>query len=438
MTERQLNIPRAVARKYGKGDRNLIEELESLGYVALLEGFRCYDPGKGKLDVHLYNRVRWGVLRYFDDDGERRWKGLLSLDRELEEDFTLLETLETRDTHQERLGDVDTARLVLSRLPPLLRTVYLLRNRDSKTLKEVGEQIGVHTATVRSWQKRAEKKVRDVLAKVGRRHRSNFTVPPAYRKPPVSDAQKSAARRYQEEKALERKLLGDIPCSDVIFYLVNDTSRVVLWPHEDTMGKLMDYLGVRNRAPRSKKSLERNNEIISHTGWRMARGGEARGLVKSGYLIEDRVDHMKESLPSQRRTWRQKVKIEGTTFYLDCGEYADGRLGEVFLSSSKTGSFTRGVLETLARVISSSLQEGVTVERLVHTLQLINFPPNGPVTGSPVVTNCTSVSDWVAQEINAVYCSGGARIPPAPSPEEVSQEQEKSFGYVAEDWRTGV
>ena len=140
----------------------------------------------------------------------------------------------------------------------------------------------------------------------------------------------------------------------------------------------------------------------------------------------------KESLPSRRRTWRQKVRIGGTTFYLDCGEYDDGRLGEVFLSMSKTGSFSRGVVDTVARLISTALQCGMPVERLVHTLQLMNFPPNGEVIGSPRVTSCTSLPDWVAQEINAVYCSGMPAIPPVKPPEE------KAAGYVSEDWRTGV
>lgn len=134
---------------------------------------------------------------------------------------------------------------------------------------------------------------------------------------------------------------------------------------------------------------------------------------------------MREPLPPRRKNWSIKAKIDGQTFFLTCGEYSDGRLGEIFVTSSKSGTFLRGVLDTLAMSISLSLQHGIPVQDIVKVLQLQNYPPNGQVTGSPVASNATSVADWVAQELVAVYCSGGA--PP-----------EKSAGYLPEPWRLGI
>lgn len=133
----------------------------------------------------------------------------------------------------------------------------------------------------------------------------------------------------------------------------------------------------------------------------------------------------RERLPDRRKSWTAHVHIEGQSFFLTCGEYPDGRLGEVFLTSSKAGTFLRGVLDTLAMCVSLSLQNGVPVQDVVKVLQLQNYPPNGQVIGSPVASNATSVADWVAQEITAVYCSGG------PPPEKVA-------GYLPEPWRLGV
>ena len=112
---------------------------------------------------------------------------------------------------------------------------------------------------------------------------------------------------------------------------------------------------------------------------------------------------MRERLPDRRKSWRQKVKIgpEGQTFYLDCGEYPDGRLGEIWIDAHKEGTFARGILSSLARMVSISLQSGVTVEEVVGSLRYMNFPPNGDVVGEHTrVTQCTSVSDWIAQEID--------------------------------------
>lgn len=131
-------------------------------------------------------------------------------------------------------------------------------------------------------------------------------------------------------------------------------------------------------------------------------------------------------LPDRRRVIRYSVKIEGQRFYLDCGEYDGGQLGEVFLTCAKGGSFVRGMLDTAARLVSKMLQQGFGVSQVVEILRCHDFPPNGPVQGSVHVKECKSVPDWIAQELYHAYCSGTV-IP-----------QEKSFGYIPESWRTGA
>jgi ribonucleoside-diphosphate reductase alpha chain len=115
----------------------------------------------------------------------------------------------------------------------------------------------------------------------------------------------------------------------------------------------------------------------------------------------------REKLPYRRLSWTQKVKIDGQTFYLTVGEFPDGRPGEVWLEASKCGTFTRGALDSLARTVSLLLQAGTPIEDITKSLSLLNFPPNGEVYGNGSNANkVTSVSDWVAQELSAVYCSG--------------------------------
>lgn len=131
-------------------------------------------------------------------------------------------------------------------------------------------------------------------------------------------------------------------------------------------------------------------------------------------------------LPDRRKLVRYSVKISGQRFYLDCGEYDGGKLGEIFITCAKGGSFVRGMLDTNARLISKMLQNGMTVSQVVDILRCHDFPPNGQVVGSEQVKDCKSVPDWVAQELYHAYCSG-VQIP-----------QEKVFGYIPEDWRTGA
>lgn len=141
----------------------------------------------------------------------------------------------------------------------------------------------------------------------------------------------------------------------------------------------------------------------------------------------------RECLPDRRHSWTQKVVIDGQTFYLSVGEYPDRRVGEIWIDCSKAGSFLRGIVAALARLASVALQCRAGLPDVVKAMSGLNFPPNGPVEGSPVVKTCMSVPDWVAQELKAVYLDN----PPTdePTPETLP---EKSMGYVPEDWRTGA
>lgn len=110
--------------------------------------------------------------------------------------------------------------------------------------------------------------------------------------------------------------------------------------------------------------------------------------------------------PDRRASWTQKVRIGGVTYYLGFGERSDGRLAEVFITATKEGAFVRGVLDALARTMSVALQCGAPVAEVAGALRGCTFPPDGPVAGSPAVTTCLSVVDWIAQEMMTAYGQG--------------------------------
>ena len=120
----------------------------------------------------------------------------------------------------------------------------------------------------------------------------------------------------------------------------------------------------------------------------------------------------REVPPSRRPCWRQEATVGGTKIYLTCGERPDGTLLEIFLDAAKQGSFVRGVLDALARVVSLALQCGTPLEMIVKALRHLNFPPNGAVMGSRTTTVAASVADWIAQELAAAYLPVGKDGPP--------------------------
>ncbi len=161
---------------------------------------------------------------------------------------------------------------------------------------------------------------------------------------------------------------------------------------------------------------------------------------------------MRELLPDRRRSWTQEVIIGGQDICLTVGEYDDGRPGEIWIEVAKEGTFTRGIMSILSRSISISLQCGADLDAICHSLRGIDYPPDGPV--MPVngctskVTECYSVTDWVASELEDRYLKD--KTDPLIRVTEVSvvgegdtlpepiTMPEKSAGHISESWRSGA
>ncbi len=167
------------------------------------------------------------------------------------------------------------------------------------------------------------------------------------------------------------------------------------------------------------------------------------GTTLKGVMTMIRPLSMREPLPDRRRSWTQEVVIGGQDFCLTVGEYKDGRPGEVWIEANKEGTFTRGVLSILSRSISISLQCGADLEAICHSLNGIDYPPDGevfPVNGCTTqVKECYSVTNWVSQELEFAYIIGkdtpkvevSATAQGDPIPEKVA-------GYISEPWRSGA
>ena len=136
---------------------------------------------------------------------------------------------------------------------------------------------------------------------------------------------------------------------------------------------------------------------------------------------------MRERLPDRRPSWVQSVKIDGQRFYLTVGEYEDGRPAEIFIDAYKYGTFARGNLDALARMTSLALQCQTPLPDVINSLKGLNYPPNGIVSGSPFISGATSVTDWIARELEYAYIT---------APQE--QIPDKVAGHKSEEWRTGA
>jgi ribonucleoside-diphosphate reductase alpha chain len=123
----------------------------------------------------------------------------------------------------------------------------------------------------------------------------------------------------------------------------------------------------------------------------------------------------REKLPHRRRAYTQKAIVGGHKVYLHTGEYADGRLGEVFIDMHKEGAAFRSLMNNFAIAISIGLQYGVPLEEFVDAFTFTRFEPAGLVIGNDSIKNATSILDYIFRELGVSYLGRNdlAHVPPA-------------------------
>jgi len=111
----------------------------------------------------------------------------------------------------------------------------------------------------------------------------------------------------------------------------------------------------------------------------------------------------RDILPDRRKGYTQKASIGGHKIYLRTGEYADGRLGEIFLDMHKEGAPFRSMVNNFAIAVSIGLQYGVPLEDFVEAFTFTRFEPAGSVEGNVAITRATSILDYVFRELAISY-----------------------------------
>ena len=133
-----------------------------------------------------------------------------------------------------------------------------------------------------------------------------------------------------------------------------------------------------------------------------------RATVVAERIVERIVERMRaradrERLPDRRKGYTQKAVVGGHKVYLRTGEYADGRLGEIFIDMHKEGAAFRSLMNNFAIAVSVALQYGVPLEEFVDAFTFTRFEPAGPVRGNEAIKNATSILDYLFRELAVSY-----------------------------------
>ncbi len=109
------------------------------------------------------------------------------------------------------------------------------------------------------------------------------------------------------------------------------------------------------------------------------------------------------SMPDRRKGYIQKVTIGDHKVYLHTGEYEDGKIGEIFIDTSKEGELVKALMNNFAIAISLGLQYGVPLDEYVSAYVGTKFEPSGKVLGNDRILSATSILDYIFRELAISY-----------------------------------
>lgn len=145
-------------------------------------------------------------------------------------------------------------------------------------------------------------------------------------------------------------------------------------------------------------------------------------------------------MPDDVRGWRHKFDLDGYKGYIIVNEYEDGTPGEVFLKLGKPGSTVAGLIDGFTKLLSTSLQHGIPLERLIASFIETRFEPSG-MTSNPKVRFAKSLYDYLFKLLDVHYYGGRisgldyrlqAMNEPASYQDEISREPKSSAGSSIE------
>ncbi len=109
------------------------------------------------------------------------------------------------------------------------------------------------------------------------------------------------------------------------------------------------------------------------------------------------------SMPDRRKGYIQKATIGDHKVYLHTGEYEDGKIGEIFIDTSKEGELVKALMNNFAIAISLGLQYGVPLDEYVNAFVETKFEPSGKVHGNDRILSASSILDYIFRELAISY-----------------------------------
>ncbi len=129
---------------------------------------------------------------------------------------------------------------------------------------------------------------------------------------------------------------------------------------------------------------------------------EAEAVAKAAGVPDVYAWRYRRELPRRRKGFTLEASVAGHKLFLRTGEYENGELGEIFIDMYKEGAAYRSMMNSFAQAVSTGLQHGVPLEKLVKMFTFTRFEPYG-ITDHPNVRTATSILDFIFRILGMEY-----------------------------------
>ena len=161
---------------------------------------------------------------------------------------------------------------------------------------------------------------------------------------------------------------------------------------------------------RKTKSLDpKNNKVIENKKVDLIKENDQstpkniENFIKSTSKNSDNKNGKRFSMPDRRKGYIQKATIGDHKVYLHTGEYEDGKIGEIFIDTSKEGELVKALMNNFAIAISLGLQYGVPLDEFISAFVGTKFEPSGKVHGNDRILSASSILDYIFRELAISY-----------------------------------
>jgi ribonucleoside-diphosphate reductase alpha chain len=149
------------------------------------------------------------------------------------------------------------------------------------------------------------------------------------------------------------------------------------------------------------KNIKVNDPIPSSVAKKIINSNKDKEFENSNNIKTK--NNARFKMPDRRKGYIQKAQIGDHKVYLHTGEYDDGKIGEIFIDTSKEGELVKAMMNNFAIAISLGLQYGVPLDEYVDAFIDTKFEPSGNVLGNDRILSASSILDYVFRELAISY-----------------------------------